>query len=156
MWTDERVETLKTLWDGGLSAGKIASRLGAVSKNSVIGKAHRLGLRRRKASTKPTRKQSRLGALMTISKARQVRPSIAKAGGIKPRVNKNIHREGSALPAADPTDVARVTLDELEPHHCRWPVGTPAHGFCGCQRAHGPYCEDHARRAYENQTPAEA
>jgi len=43
-WTDERIATLKDLWGRGLSANEIASRLGGVSRNAVIGKAHRLGL----------------------------------------------------------------------------------------------------------------
>ena len=43
-WTDERVELLKKLWADGLSASRIAAELGGVSRNSVIGKVHRLGL----------------------------------------------------------------------------------------------------------------
>ena len=43
-WTDERVDTLKRLWGEGLSASQIATQLGGVSRNAVIGKVHRLGL----------------------------------------------------------------------------------------------------------------
>jgi GcrA cell cycle regulator len=43
-WNDERVELLKKLWTEGLSASQIASRLGGVTRNAVIGKVHRLGL----------------------------------------------------------------------------------------------------------------
>ena len=43
-WTDERVETLKGLWKNGYTARQIAERLGGVTRNAVIGKAHRLGL----------------------------------------------------------------------------------------------------------------
>ena len=44
-WTDERVELLKKLWSQGLSASQIAAELGGgVTRNSVIGKVHRLGL----------------------------------------------------------------------------------------------------------------
>jgi GcrA cell cycle regulator/Zeta toxin len=43
-WTDERLELLKKLWADGLSADRIAVELGGVSRNSVIGKIHRLGL----------------------------------------------------------------------------------------------------------------
>ena len=43
-WNDERVELLKKLWADGLSASQIASRLGGVTRNAVIGKVHRLGL----------------------------------------------------------------------------------------------------------------
>ena len=43
-WTDERVELLKKLWADGLSASQIASQLGGVTRNAVIGKVHRLNL----------------------------------------------------------------------------------------------------------------
>lgn len=43
-WTDERVDRLKALWEEGKSAAEIAEILGDVSRNAVIGKAHRLGL----------------------------------------------------------------------------------------------------------------
>src|SRR5687767_15845801 len=51
-WTDERVELLKKLWAEGLSASQIASRLGGVTRNAVIGKVHRLGLSGRATSTR--------------------------------------------------------------------------------------------------------
>jgi len=43
-WTDEQILTLQELWAQGLSASQIAARLGTVTRNAVIGKAHRLGL----------------------------------------------------------------------------------------------------------------
>jgi GcrA cell cycle regulator len=43
-WTEERVAALQQLWAQGLSASQIAERLGSVTRNAVIGKAHRLGL----------------------------------------------------------------------------------------------------------------
>ncbi|MFC3265598.1 GcrA family cell cycle regulator, partial [Camelimonas abortus] len=43
-WTDERVELLKKLWSEGLSASQIATAMGGVTRNAVIGKVHRLGL----------------------------------------------------------------------------------------------------------------
>ena len=43
-WTDERVELLKKLWADGLSASQIAGELGGITRNAVIGKAHRLRL----------------------------------------------------------------------------------------------------------------
>lgn len=54
VWTDERVEQLKELWGEGLSASQCARALGGgISRNSVIGKAHRLGLAGRTAYRKP-------------------------------------------------------------------------------------------------------
>ncbi len=56
-WTDERIERLTKMWEGGSTASQIAEELGGVSRNAVIGKAHRLGLKARpspvKASDKP-------------------------------------------------------------------------------------------------------
>ena len=46
-WTDERVTMLRDLWAKGLSASQIAVQLGGVTRNAVIGKAHRLGLESR-------------------------------------------------------------------------------------------------------------
>jgi len=51
-WTDERIEQLKTLWGQGMTASQIADELGGVSRNAVIGKAHRLGLESRPSPVK--------------------------------------------------------------------------------------------------------
>lgn len=45
-WTDDRIATLKRLWAEGRSATYIAEEIGGISRNAVIGKAHRLGLER--------------------------------------------------------------------------------------------------------------
>ncbi|AQR73861.1 GcrA family cell cycle regulator [Sphingomonas sp. LM7] len=52
-WTEERIDTLKKMWDSGLTATQIAEELGGVSRNAVIGKAHRLGLQSRPSPVKP-------------------------------------------------------------------------------------------------------
>lgn len=52
-WTDERIDTLKTMWEAGQTASQIADALGGVSRNAVIGKAHRLGLQARPSPVKP-------------------------------------------------------------------------------------------------------
>ena len=52
-WTDERIDQLKAMWDKGLTASKIAEDLGGVSRNAVIGKAHRLGLEARPSPVRP-------------------------------------------------------------------------------------------------------
>ena len=51
-WTDERIDRLKTMWENGLTASQIADDLGGVSRNAVIGKAHRLGLKSRPSPVK--------------------------------------------------------------------------------------------------------
>ena len=52
-WTDERIDRLKELWSQGKTASYIADELGGVSRNAVIGKAHRLGLQSRPSPVKP-------------------------------------------------------------------------------------------------------
>jgi GcrA cell cycle regulator len=52
-WTDERIDRLKHLWTNGMTASQIADELGGVSRNAVIGKAHRLGLQSRPSPVKP-------------------------------------------------------------------------------------------------------
>jgi GcrA cell cycle regulator len=52
-WTDERIERLKKMWSQGATASQIADELGGVSRNAVIGKAHRLGLEQRPSPVKP-------------------------------------------------------------------------------------------------------
>src|SRR3954469_5537284 len=51
-WTEERIDTLKKMWDKGLTATQIAEERGGVSRNAVIGKAHRLGLQSRPSPVK--------------------------------------------------------------------------------------------------------
>jgi len=53
-WTEERINTLTRMWEGGATASQIADELGGVSRNAVIGKAHRLGLKARPSPVKAT------------------------------------------------------------------------------------------------------
>ena len=55
-WTDERIDKLTKMWEGGATASQIADELGGVSRNAVIGKAHRLGLKARPSPVKPNDK----------------------------------------------------------------------------------------------------
>jgi GcrA cell cycle regulator len=55
-WTDERIEKLTKMWEGGATASQIADELGGVSRNAVIGKAHRLGLKARPSPVKSNEK----------------------------------------------------------------------------------------------------
>lgn len=53
-WTDERIDHLRQMWEKGMTASQIAEELGGVSRNAVIGKAHRLGLQARPSPVKAT------------------------------------------------------------------------------------------------------
>ncbi|MBH5323190.1 GcrA family cell cycle regulator [Aurantiacibacter sediminis] len=56
-WTEERIATLTKMWEGGSTASQIAEELGGVSRNAVIGKAHRLGLKARPSPVKAKAKK---------------------------------------------------------------------------------------------------
>ena len=61
-WTDERIATLTKMWEGGSTASQIAEELGGVSRNAVIGKAHRLGLKSRPSPVKANDKEEAVPA----------------------------------------------------------------------------------------------
>ncbi|WP_279481009.1 GcrA family cell cycle regulator [Aureimonas sp. SK2] len=69
-WTDERIDLLKQLWGEGLSASQIASQLGGVTRNAVIGKVHRLKLDSRLKAP---------AALETVAAPRAARPVLVEA-----------------------------------------------------------------------------
>ena len=58
-WTEERIERLKSMWANGATASQIADDLGGVSRNAVIGKAHRLGLEQRPSPVKPVEEKQK-------------------------------------------------------------------------------------------------
>ncbi|HYC65491.1 MAG TPA: GcrA family cell cycle regulator [Reyranellaceae bacterium] len=79
-WTDERIERLKKMWHDGATASQIADELGGVSRNAVIGKAHRLGLEARPSPVKPgEEKEVRKPAATARPAAREDVPSARPA-----------------------------------------------------------------------------
>jgi GcrA cell cycle regulator len=146
-WTEERTELLKGLWAEGLSASQIAGRLGAVTRNAVIGKVHRIGLARRAGP------QWRMSSHGLPRGPRQTfphrRPPLSAAP--KPaRVARPMPSGGVSAVVAAPEPSVRVALLDLSDDACRWPYGDPKRdfgGFCG-READGSYCDDHARLAY--------
>ena len=85
-WTDERIATLKKMWEGGSTASQIADELGGVSRNAVIGKAHRLGLKSRPSPVKANEKK----------KAAPAKPKPAP----KPAAKKAAPQPAAPKPAA--------------------------------------------------------
>jgi GcrA cell cycle regulator len=150
-WTDERVETLKKLWQDGLSASQIAKQLGGVTRNAVIGKVHRLGLSGRAIPSKPAR---------PVFKAPRPQRAAAAAPSAPRRIAEPVETEAAA-PATAPVryvDEApgSATVLTLGAHMCKWPIGDPSSDsftFCGRRCSDGPYCTEHARVAYQ---PAQA
>ena len=150
-WTGDRVATLKKLWADGHSASAIATKLGEVTRNAVIGKAHRLGLAGRKcgarkldlsrpASLFPTRRLAR-------QSRRRSRPIPAASS---PRA---VAAKTRLPPEPCPAPEQAATVLTLTAFACRWPEGDPKHpGFHFCGRSKGstsgPYCEHHAAIAF--------
>jgi GcrA cell cycle regulator len=77
-WTDERIETLKTMWEAGQTASQIAEALGeGVSRNAVIGKAHRLELQARPSPVKPNDPDAKSVAAETVETEVEAAPVAA-------------------------------------------------------------------------------
>ena len=80
-WTEERIEKLTKMWEGGATASQIADELGGVSRNAVIGKAHRLGLKARPSPVKPNDKTE---AAAAPAKPAKPAPEAAPAAPVRP------------------------------------------------------------------------
>jgi GcrA cell cycle regulator len=97
-WTEERIERLKKMWHDGATASQIAEELGGVSRNAVIGKAHRLGLEQRPSPVKPgEEKEAKKSAPAPAAAAPRARPEPASARSAAPSA-----ASGSATPSATP------------------------------------------------------
>ena len=151
-WTDDRVELLKKLWSEGLSASQIAGRLGDVTRNAVIGKVHRLGLSGRATTSRMKSHRPRARA---ASAKRAARPRQQAIGNPALRALYQPDAE-PFVPAADELVIPlaeRKTIQTLVESSCKWPIGDQQlrdFHFCGKNRVPGlPYCEHHARRAFQ-------
>ena len=141
-WTDERVERLKTLWAAGLSCSKIASALGHVTRNAVIGKVTRLGLDLRgKGGNYNGNQRSNPGP--------KSRPRVAKPAAITLRQPKVSH-ESPEIKAmrCDEITPLNVSLLDLAHGQCRYPYGETGVGdgvlFCGHPAVKDrSYCASH-------------
>ncbi|MFC0205875.1 GcrA family cell cycle regulator [Novosphingobium soli] len=102
-WTDERIEKLTKMWEGGATASQIADELGGVSRNAVIGKAHRLGLKARPSPVKPNEKPARAPAAAPAAapkKAKPVDAAPAPARAPEPQPEAPVARAAPPAPAA--------------------------------------------------------
>jgi len=154
-WTDERIALLKKLWKDGKSAAEIAKALAkGVTRNAVIGKAHRMGLSGRASPIKnpaaaPKKEPAKKELKMAVKKT--VVPVVT---GVK---NNPLAREAVAprqiIKEVFPTD-GGVALIDLTERMCKWPFGDPREDdftFCGRAIRQGtPYCPDHAAMAYQS------
>ena len=156
-WTDDRVTTLKKLWLDGLSASQIAKQLGGVTRNAVIGKVHRLGLSGRAAPSQPARpafkapRPARPAAQTMPSAPRRV---VAEPAPVSAPSPVSTHQQPPSLPALRDEQPGSATVLTLGAHMCKWPIGDPSSDgftFCGRRSSDGPYCNEHARVAYQPQ-----
>ena len=106
-WTDERIATLKKMWEGGSTASQIADELGGVSRNAVIGKAHRLGLKSRPSPVKANEKKK------TPAKPKPAAPKPVAKKAAKPAVKPA--PAAPAKPAASPPSPAADTSIPSQP-----------------------------------------
>ncbi len=105
-WTDERIETLKTMWEAGQTASQIAEALGGVSRNAVIGKAHRLELQARPSPVKPNDPDAKNAeAKVAEAKAAEARPAESPVVDTPPVVAAEPVAAAPA-PAPEPVPVA--------------------------------------------------
>lgn len=151
-WTEERVSLLKKLWGEGHTAAEIAKQLGGVTRNAVIGKAHRLKLSNRvspiQQNKKPANKNvERKTAKKTASIASVSNHNVSNVSAVPNKDNQASYSNSSG---------ELYSLMDLKPRMCRWPCGDPKHedfGFCGDNAMPGlPYCEEHAKLAYQAST----
>ena len=173
-WTDERVETLKKMWNEGQSASQIAKELGGVTRNAVIGKVHRLGLSNRVgAAPAPAATPGKPGKDLRaeaeeinddeeaeietpVEKPAQIvrKPIVAAGQPLPPQPAANeISPEALASVREVEKKAARISLMELTERTCKWPIGDPAtenFWFCGLAVQPGkPYCEAHVGVAFQ-------
>jgi GcrA cell cycle regulator len=152
-WNDDTIILLKALWEEGLSTAEIGRRMG-ISKNAVVGKAHRLDLPARPSPIRrgegapaapraprrvsgPTLPPLATSVAVAVKPAPQPRPPVQPA----PRPQSVLRPVAATRPAA----AGRITA-------CCWPIGepgTPTFRFCDADALAGkPYCDEHAQIAY--------
>lgn len=150
-WDEDRTETLKKLWADGLSASKIADKLGAgITRNAVIGKVSRMKLQgraltqRRKPGPRRVPENTRPKPVASVRKSAWQKHVESLPVDMEPIVEAPIPLH------------QRRTILTVEARECRWPIGDPQEPdfhLCGGKAIEGlPYCECHARRAFSQPT----
>src|SRR5580700_9508038 len=160
-WTAEAVEDLKKLALEGKSASHISAALGVGSRNAVIGKASRIGI-----------KLSGGGGASVRGKGspRAVRPPWATAHTARPNADAQRFRAaaardsqllagdgraaGRSFGVAEIGEMRRLRFEDIRESACRWPLGDPRSGdfaYCGLTPAGGQsYCAGHCQMAYRS------
>ena len=174
-WTEQRIEMLRKLWGQGQTASQIATLLGGVTRNAVIGKAHRLGLTGRPSPIKREGAEATAPRRKPAAQRRQ-QPAIAPMPA--PRHAAAIHTPAPAPAepryAAPAPEIAQARVEpqavapkapsaprvaaQAGSKSCSWPVGDPKQPgfhFCGDVAEPGrPYCAHHCGIAYHRKSEA--
>ena len=119
-WTEEKVQKLKELWGKGNTASQIAEIIGGISRNAVIGKAHRLNL------------SSKIIKTRNSSSNQNFEKQSSQENHIQKRRRRSKFK--SLLIEKDFEPENPKQLEELDEKSCKWPIGHPDESsfyFCG-------------------------
>jgi len=140
-WTDTAISNLRRLWDEGHSTAEIGRRLG-VSKNAVVGKAHRLDLPQRPSPIRRSTHPARTPA---------PRPKVTLPVQMPPAASVQAAPALPLTPAPPPVPSISCRRGLSQP--CCWPLGEPGRPgfrFCDAAADNGkPYCAEHRALAYK-------
>ena len=137
-WNQEKIEKLKELWGKGNTASQIAEILGGISRNAVIGKAHRLNLSAKIKTRAATSNQSFENSV----EKKNINPKRGRRNKFKSLIiEKDFEPENPKQ------------LEELDENSCKWPIGHPDEKdfyFCGRTSLKDfSYCKLHLLYAYQ-------
>ena len=137
-WNEEKVEKLKELWGKGSTASQIAEIIGGISRNAVIGKAHRLNLSS-KIKTRNASSSHNFDNVSEENSSKQRRGRKSKFQSLI--IEKDFEPENPKK------------LEELDESSCKWPIGHPEEQsfyFCGRSSLKDfSYCKLHLLYAYQ-------
>ena len=138
-WTEEKVESLKKLWGSGKTASQIAEIIGGISRNAVIGKAHRLNLSAKIKTRTATSNQNFDNSTSEKSTQTSKRGRRSKFKSLI--IEKDFEPENPKQ------------LEELDEGSCKWPIGHPNEEefyFCGRSSLKDfSYCKLHLLYAFQ-------